>query len=198
MKTKSWPKRKARSFHSGLLSSIRWRLVLNLYDLTLVVRSASLADSVRHNKSTTLRTLNKVHLSHLPVRSSRISASLRWMILRTNWHIYTSFVIPGNYIHTAFLCQAKTWKVFTIAHSNKDTTRCAEMQVEISEIPRGQCCHEYVFSLWWSSPYPRFCQTYTFRIKEWSGALPWSVRCWWRWKWNWLHWRVRSRFSYPP
>lgn len=71
-----YSKRKAQSFRSGLLSSIRWRLVLNLYDLTLVVRSASLADSVRHNKSTTLRTLNKVHLSHLPVRSSRISASL--------------------------------------------------------------------------------------------------------------------------
>ena len=45
------------------------------------------------------------------------------------------------------LLEGKDFSVIVISKSGT-TTRCAEMQVEISEIPRGQCCHEYVFSLW--------------------------------------------------
>ena len=51
-------------------------LVLYFDNLTLIVRSASLANSMRHNQSTTLGALNKVCCTHLPICSSAVSAGL--------------------------------------------------------------------------------------------------------------------------
>ena len=60
------------------------RLCFLRNDLFLVVRSASLANSVRHHKRAALAALYKIRSSHLPVCSATVSSCLGMFILRTN------------------------------------------------------------------------------------------------------------------
>ena len=53
-------------------------------DLFLIIRTASLAYSVRNHKSSALAALNECGSGHFPVRSSFISSSFGRFILRTN------------------------------------------------------------------------------------------------------------------
>ena len=60
--------------------------LINRNDLFLVVRSTSLAYSMRHHKSTTFAAFYQVRSAHFPVCSSLISSSFGRFILRTNRH----------------------------------------------------------------------------------------------------------------
>lgn len=64
-------------------------LVLDLDDLSLVIRATSLAHSMRHHQSTALRTLHQVGRAHLPICPAAISSSLRGFILWTDRHGFT-------------------------------------------------------------------------------------------------------------
>ena len=65
--------------------------LLSCDDFLLVVRTASLANSVRHHKRATLAALYKIRSSHLPVCSTTVSSCLGMLILRTNCsHDHTS------------------------------------------------------------------------------------------------------------
>ena len=61
-------------------------LSFNFNDFFLVVRTASLANSVRKHKSAAAAALYKRRSAHLPISSTRIPASLRTFILWTDWH----------------------------------------------------------------------------------------------------------------
>ena len=64
--------------------------LINAYDLLLIVRTASLANSVRHHQCTTFAALYQCRSAHFPVCSSLISSTFGRFILRTNRHRYTS------------------------------------------------------------------------------------------------------------
>ena len=72
-------------FLKPLLSQAYFQLI-NRNDLFLVVRSTSLAHSMRHHKSTTFAAFYQVRSAHFPVCSSLISSSFGRFILRTNRH----------------------------------------------------------------------------------------------------------------
>ncbi len=59
-------------------------LLTNGNNLFLVVRTTSLANSVRHHKSTALAALYEIGSSHLPVSSATVSPCLGMFVLRTN------------------------------------------------------------------------------------------------------------------
>ena len=85
-----------RRFHpeSPLLFSLNFASLIyqliNAYDLLLIVRTASLANSVRHHQCTTFAALYQCRSAHFPVCSSLISSTFGRFILRTNRHRYTS------------------------------------------------------------------------------------------------------------
>ena len=54
------------------------------YNLFLVIRSASLANSVRHHKRAALAALYEIGSSHFPVSSATVSSCLGMFVLRTN------------------------------------------------------------------------------------------------------------------
>ena len=58
--------------------------IFNAYDLLLIVRTASLANSVRHHQCTTFAALYQCRSAHFPVCSSLISSTFGRFILRTN------------------------------------------------------------------------------------------------------------------
>ena len=69
---------------AGKPAVFRYLLSILAYDLFLIVRTASLANSVRNHKRTALAAFNKCGSGHFPVCSSFISSSLGRLILRTN------------------------------------------------------------------------------------------------------------------
>jgi len=79
---KAFPIREKPYFHVEVL--------VGLYNLLFVVRTASLTNSVRHHQCATFAALYQSRSAHLPVCSSLISSALRRFILRTNRHRYTS------------------------------------------------------------------------------------------------------------
>ena len=76
-------------FFSLNFASLIYKLI-NAYDLLLIVRTASLANSVRHHQCTTFAALYQCRSAHFPVCSSLISSTFGRFILRTNRHRYTS------------------------------------------------------------------------------------------------------------
>lgn len=65
-------------------------LSLNLNDFALVVRTAGLADSVRHHQCAAFAALHQSGCAHFPICPSLISSGLGRLILRTDRHRYTS------------------------------------------------------------------------------------------------------------
>ena len=65
-------------------------LSLNLNDFALVVRTAGLADSVRHHQCAAFAALHQSGCAHFPICPSLISSGLGRLILRTDRHGYTS------------------------------------------------------------------------------------------------------------
>lgn len=86
--TLKWVKiKKNQELHSETLDFSMFFGLVNRNDLFLVVASTSLANSMRHHKSTTLAALYQIDSAHLPVCSTLISSSLRSFILWTNRHV---------------------------------------------------------------------------------------------------------------
>ncbi len=91
--------------------SMRYTLTLCCDDLFLIVRTAALANSVRHHQRAALAALNKSRSRHFPVRSSLISVASGRFVLRANRHQYhlLLFVIPEtrklDYMVAHFPCQ---------------------------------------------------------------------------------------------
>lgn len=63
-----------------------WKLIFNTDDFSLVVRTASLANSMRHHQGTALAALYQIWSAHLPVCSTAVSSSFRRFILWTDRH----------------------------------------------------------------------------------------------------------------
>ena len=96
-------------------------LVLCSDDLTLVVRSARLANSVRHHKRATFAAFYKRRCCHLPLCTTAVSSCSGMLILRTNSsHLLTPpvgilILLPpsvfhrrnNDYMPTYILCQQK-------------------------------------------------------------------------------------------
>lgn len=86
--------------------------ILSRDDLFLIIRSAALADSVRHHQCAALAALNKSRSRHFPVRSSLISVASGRFVLRANRHQYhlLLFIVPEtrtlDYRRVALCCQA--------------------------------------------------------------------------------------------
>ena len=64
--------------------------LVNTNNLLLVVRTASLTNSVRHHQCAAFAALYQCRSAHFPVCSSLISSTFGRFILRTNRHRYTS------------------------------------------------------------------------------------------------------------
>lgn len=65
--------------------------LINAYDLLLIVRTASLANSVRHHQCTTFAALYQCRSAHFPVCSSLIASCFGRFILWADGHFgYTS------------------------------------------------------------------------------------------------------------
>ena len=72
---------------------------INAYNLLLVIRTASLTNSVRHHKCAAFAALYQCRSTHFPVCSSLISSTFGRFILRTNRHRYTSlFALKISFI----------------------------------------------------------------------------------------------------
>ena len=81
------------SFHISYLS-----LRLGIDDLSLIVRAAGLADSVRHHQRAALAALYQGRSAHFPVRSSLVSSGFGRFILRADRH-YLHLLVLTKYIH---------------------------------------------------------------------------------------------------
>ena len=78
---KAFPIREKPYFHVEVL--------VGLYNLLFVVRTASLTNSVRHHQCAAFAALYQCRSAHFPVCSSLISSTFGRFILRTNRHCVT-------------------------------------------------------------------------------------------------------------